>query len=119
MENMYEVNMEQEKPNVNEQPEVNNDQGAAAVSTPTTGLIPPVAANPDTQAAEDMIAKGNVTAARLEKANEETAKLQAKNERLHIEKTLGGQTEAGTPPVKETPEEYAKKALAGELNETN
>lgn len=57
---------------------------------------------------------------RLEKANAETKELQAKNEELHARKLLGSESEAGTQPepVKvESPQEYAEKALRGELNE--
>lgn len=45
----------------------------------------------------DMISKANDAAARLEKANERMDALLTRQERLAVERTLGGATEAGTP----------------------
>ena len=66
----------------------------------------------------EMIDKANEAAARLERANVEHAKLIQKQEALQVEKTLGGKAEAGQPPKEETPEEYAKKVMAGEVDES-
>ena len=62
----------------------------------------------------EMIDKANEAAARLERANVEHAKIVARQEALQVEKTLGGKAEAGQPAKEETPEEYAKRIMAGE-----
>lgn len=63
----------------------------------------------------DMVDKANLAALRLEEANKVLAKLLVKQERLKVEKTLGGEADAGAPA--KTPEEKeveeAKKQLVG------
>ncbi len=57
---------------------------------------------------------------RMEAANKKREELLEREERLAARKLLGGDIEAGQPePKKEemTPEEYSKKAMAGEVGE--
>ena len=69
--------------------------------------------------AEDMISAANAAAARIEEANTETARLNAEATTLKVETTLGGEAEAGTGNKEETPEEYAKKVMANEIEGTD
>lgn len=48
--------------------------------------------------ADDRISQANAAAARQEEANNVHADLIAKQEALLVEQTLGGKTEAGSPP---------------------
>ena len=66
-----------------------------------------------------VIVDANAAAKRLEKANEERAKLLGREEELVARKHLGGITEAGRPPEKkeETDAEYTKNVLAGKYND--
>lgn len=62
--------------------------------------------------------KARHTAERLEKANKEHEQLLEREERLHADRLLSGNSDAGQvpPPKKEpTDEEYAKSAISGEL----
>ena len=64
------------------------------------------------------IDRANVAAERLEAANKEKARLLVIEEKLAVQKALGGDSEAGaqTPKKKEeTPEEYAKRMLKGDV----
>ena len=66
--------------------------------------------------AEDMVAKANEAADRMEAANRETARLLQKQESMKVEKILGGKTDITEPKSKEeSPEEYAKKVLANDI----
>ena len=69
----------------------------------------------DEEKSANLIDKANEVAARQEKANETLAKLLEKQERLRVEETLGGTTEAGSPPITQEQKEIdsAKKMLAG------
>lgn len=69
--------------------------------------------------APDMVAKANEAAERLEAANKVQAKLISRQEKIVVANTLGGQADAGTTQEvkEETPEEYAKKVVAGEIGE--
>lgn len=70
---------------------------------------------PEERKSTEMIDKANEAAARLERANIEHAKIVAREEALHVEKTLGGKADAGLPPPKEeSPEVYAQRIMAGE-----
>ena len=55
----------------------------------------------------------NAAAERMEKANEETARLLARQEELEQRKALGGRTEAGqeSKPVEESSEDYANRVM--------
>ena len=64
------------------------------------------------------IAEANLAAERLEKANKEKARLLAIEEKMIIERKLGGTSTAGQTPIKpaeETPREYAKRLTGGKL----
>jgi len=70
----------------------------------------------DIPSADDLVSKANEAAERLEKANEEHARLIAKQERLNVERTLGGHAAAGQPQemtVEEKAIASAKAMLAG------
>ena len=78
-------------------------------------------AEPAEPKSTELIDKANEAAKRLEEANtrleEANTRLEknlAKQEALAVEKTLGGQAEAGTQQKEETPEEYAEKVLAND-----
>lgn len=60
----------------------------------------------------------NLAAKRMEDANKEKRELLDREEELMAKRALGGGTNAGQEPVKKevSDEEYAKKALSGELN---
>lgn len=76
----------------------------------------PVPAESEPEAKQvSMVDKANEAAARLERANVEHAKIVARQEALAVEKTLGGTAEAGTPAKEDTPEEYAKKVMANDV----
>jgi len=65
----------------------------------------------------DMVTAANLAAERLEAANREKERLLIREEALRVEQTLGGKADAGEPAkTEETPEEYAKKLMSGELN---
>ena len=60
----------------------------------------------------------NQAAERMEKANEETARLLARQEELEQRRALGGRAEAGKPsePVEDSPKEYAEKVMSNDLD---
>lgn len=60
----------------------------------------------------------NAAAERMEKANEETAKLLKRMEELEQRKALGGGSPAGDRLEKkeETPKEYSERIMRGDLN---
>ena len=64
-----------------------------------------------------LIDKANQTAERLENANKEQAKLLERMEALEARRRLGGETGFNPPtPVKEeTPAEYTKRILKGQI----
>ncbi len=64
----------------------------------------------------DLVDKANEAAERLETATKELNKSLARQEKLAVETTLGGTTNAGQPANKETDEEYADKVAKGEAN---
>jgi len=65
----------------------------------------------------ELIARANLAAERLEKANAEMARLIGIQARQQVEKVLGGQTTAGDPPAvaEETPAAYAKRVMANDV----
>lgn len=65
-----------------------------------------------TQETEDYISKANVAAERLEKANKVMSANLARQEKLKVQETLGGQASAGTPTVSD---EDRKNASAEKL----
>lgn len=64
-----------------------------------------------------MIDAANKAAERLEKANEEQKEILARQEELMAKNALGGKAEAGETNEKkeETPAEYAKRVMSGEV----
>jgi len=58
----------------------------------------------------------NQVAARIETANKETAKLLARQERLQVEKTLGGHADVTPQKLEETPKEYADRVMRGDVD---
>ena len=81
---------------------------------PPAEKIPTVNLTEKPSAAEDLISKANTAAARQEAANAELSKLLDRQEAMKVEQTLGGKTDAGQPQKETTPQEYAKKIMAGE-----
>ena len=67
------------------------------------------------QESEDLISKANAAAARLEAANKVTADLVARQEKLQVEKTMGGKADAQPVQTKESPEEYSKRVMRNEI----
>jgi len=69
--------------------------------------------------APDMVEAANKAAERLEAANKKSEELVKRQEGLAVQSALGGQSAAGQTEEKEeeTPAEYAKKVMAGEVNE--
>ena len=63
----------------------------------------------------DMVDKANEAAARLEKATDNLNKTLEKQEALSVKAALGGETVAGQEKKEESPEDYAKKVMANEL----
>ena len=83
--------------------------------------LPPTEPEEDTDEDEEktvsMIDKANLAALRQEEANKKHEALLNRQERMNVEKTLGGTTEAGTPSEKkeQTPKEYAEQVMRGEI----
>jgi len=72
------------------------------------------------EGSDDLINKANLAALRLEEANKKKEELLVREEKLQVRRTLAGKADAGqAPPQKldETPEEYAKRIVAGNLKE--
>jgi len=69
------------------------------------------------QTTTPLIDIANAAAERMEKANEETARLLKIQEELLIRKELGGRAEAGQEVKKkeETPQEYSKRVMENRL----
>ena len=63
-----------------------------------------------------LIEKANAAAERLEKATAALAKENTRREQLAVERRLGGNAGTAAPVQEESPEEYAKKVLAGDVN---
>lgn len=65
--------------------------------------------------ASEAINKANAAAERIEKANSELKELLDRQERINVENTLGGNTEAGSPATteEEAADEAARKTLEG------
>lgn len=65
---------------------------------------------------QDMISRANEAAARMEAANKVTDELLTRQEKMMVEKTLGGQTDVAPPEKKElTPQEYAAKVMNNDI----
>ncbi len=90
------------------------EEKAAAAAPPKE---PPT---PAPTKSEDLISKANAAAARQEEANKETARLIEEQKALNVEKTLGGETDAGDESKKEeTPLEYKNRVMkGGDINDT-
>ena len=74
---------------------------------------------PEFQAQQpDLIAKANSVAERLEKQNKTFEALLNRQERLQVEKTLGGTAEAGLTPKSLTDEDKATAAAKKQLEGT-
>ena len=67
-------------------------------------------------ASDDKITQANAAAMRIEGANKEQKALLDRQEAMHVEGILGGTAEAGAVEKKETPEEYAKKVMANDVD---
>ena len=66
-----------------------------------------------------MVDHAVTAASELKAQNDRTEALAKRLEHLQAIQQLGGTSEAGTPPVvpkEETPQEYAKRVIAGEFN---
>ena len=67
------------------------------------------------------IEAANQAAERLEEANKVKEQLLVAEEKLQINRTLGGKADAGQEPVEKKEEEsdldYAKRALSGKMND--
>lgn len=102
-------------------PEGGESSGEGIKTTPNVLPPSPIQPPPKEQPAakpskaEDLISKANAAAARQEDANKELAELLEKQEAMNVEKTLGGETEAGSKQMTEEQriEADAKKLLAG------
>lgn len=68
--------------------------------------------------ANNLITEANEAAVRIEDANKEMKENLDRQERMKVEDSLGGKTEAGIPSEKkkETDSEYAERVLAGNVN---
>ena len=66
----------------------------------------------------ELVDKQEKTAERIEKANAETKELMEKRETLDAENQLAGTADAGQKKKEDTPEEYSKKVLSGEIDGT-
>ena len=76
----------------------------------------PIVPNKEPEQSEDMIDKANRAAVRLEEANKKQEALLDRQERMQIEKSFGGKSDAGnTQKLDETPEEYKNRVLAGDV----
>ena len=70
----------------------------------------------DTVTSEDLITKANAAAMRVEEASKALSVQLDRQERMAVEATLGGKTEAGeTGRKEESAVEYSKRILRGEL----
>lgn len=68
--------------------------------------------------ATTLLEQANAAAKRLEEANIKAADNLRRQEAIRAREALGGNTDAGQPSkVEETPQEYAKKVMSGELND--
>lgn len=72
----------------------------------------PKAEGEESPDAEDMVAKANKAAARLEKANKKQEEILKRAEALKVEETLGGSAEAGT--AKKMTKDEKETAIAKE-----
>jgi len=69
---------------------------------------------------ESLFDKTNAATARQEAANAKTEELLNRQEENYAKQKLGGNSNAGKEPekpVEDTPEEYAKKVMAGEIGD--
>lgn len=74
--------------------------------------------NMEVENARNLIDEAREQADRIEAANKESKSIAERLEAAKIRQALGGTTEAGIitpPPKEETPQEYAKRILKGEL----
>lgn len=79
----------------------------------------PIVEEPVEKNSTEMIDRANAAAQRLEEANKKQEALLHRQEALQVEKTLGGQADAGTAEVEETPAEYTKRVMANEAETKN
>lgn len=100
-------------------PEGETKSGGEVKTTPNVLTQPPPIQPPPTEpkptAVDDRISQANAAAVRMEEANKKFAELLEKQEAMQVEKTLGGETEAGSKQMTEEQkiDEEAKKLLAG------
>lgn len=67
-----------------------------------------IVAAEEREKAKDIVEAAKEAAERIEKANKETADLMAKQERMKVEATLGGETDAGTQEQTQEQKEIAE-----------
>lgn len=73
----------------------------------------------DLHEAHEVVARANIAAERLEKANLKTEALMEKQQLNQVNEMLGGKAEAAEPQVKEeTPQEYAKRVMSNDVETT-
>lgn len=74
------------------------------------------------QSAASIVERAEQAAERMEKAQEEYAKLVARNEEITAKQRLGGKSDAGVQPEKSDDElsdkEYMEKVLSGDIKES-
>lgn len=102
---------ENEEENKEENKEDKGDKNKETNTVPDSTLL-------INKANEALVEKANAAATRLENANKEHKDLLAREETLALNRTLGGKAEAGNNETEESPEEYAKKIMAGEIDGT-
>ncbi len=102
-------------------PEIGKEHSGEWTTTPEKAIpSPPLAPVAEQEESTSyIVTQAHGAADRIEKANIELAKLLAKQERMTVEKALGGKTEAGTEKKEDSPEDYAKKVMANEIETTD
>lgn len=103
-------------------PEGETKSGEGGLTTPNVETPPPPTQPPpkdppaaEPTAAENLITKANAAALRQEEANKQLSTLLDRQEAMQVEKTLGGEAEAGSKQMTEEQkiDAEAKKLLAG------
>lgn len=73
----------------------------------------------ENRAADDLISKANVAAARMEEANKKMEENIAKMEKMQVEKTFSGTADTHQQVQKEeSPKEYAARVMANDVKES-
>ena len=71
----------------------------------------------ETVEAYELVAKANLAAERMEKANKEMERLLATQQKAQVVNMLGGKSVAAEPPVEkvESPRDYMKRVMRNEI----